>query len=82
VITDLIMPEKEGLETITELRERHPGIKIIAMSGGGRLNNDDYLYMARKFGAACTLAKPFSREELKAALAKAFQSGASPEGPA
>ena len=68
VITDLIMPETEGLETIMELKRRTPGIKIIAISGGGRLSNDDYLKVARKFGANLTLAKPFSREELKAAI--------------
>jgi CheY-like chemotaxis protein len=74
VITDLIMPEKEGLETIMELRQSHPRIKIIAMSGGGRLSNEDYLHLAKRFGAAVTLAKPFAREELKAALAQAFAS--------
>lgn len=72
VITDLIMPEKEGLETIMELRALHPQIKIIAMSGGGRLSNEDYLHLAKRFGAKVTLAKPFTREELKAALAEAF----------
>jgi DNA-binding response OmpR family regulator len=68
VITDLIMPETEGLETIMELKRRTPAIKIIAISGGGRLSNDDYLNVARKFGASRALAKPFSREELKAAI--------------
>jgi CheY-like chemotaxis protein len=72
VITDLIMPEKEGLETIMELRQRHPRIKIIAMSGGGRLSNEDYLHLAKRFGATVALAKPFTREELKAALAQAL----------
>jgi DNA-binding NtrC family response regulator len=70
VITDLIMPEKEGLETIMELREHHPKVKIIAMSGGGRLSNEDYLHLAKRFGATVTLAKPFTREELKAVLAQ------------
>jgi CheY-like chemotaxis protein len=72
VITDLIMPEKEGLETILELRAQHPRIRIIAMSGGGRLSNEDYLHLASRFGATGTLAKPFTREELKEALALAF----------
>ena len=72
VITDLIMPEKEGLETIMELRALYPRLKIIAMSGGGRLSNEDYLHLAKRFGASVTLAKPFSREELKAALAEAL----------
>jgi CheY-like chemotaxis protein len=72
VITDLIMPEKEGLETIMDLRALHPRIRIIAMSGGGRLSNEDYLHLAKRFGAKISLAKPFTREELKAALAEAL----------
>jgi CheY-like chemotaxis protein len=63
VITDLIMPEKEGIETIRELKDSYPGIKIIAMSGGGRLGPETYLTLARKLGAQRTLSKPF---ELKA----------------
>jgi CheY-like chemotaxis protein len=72
VITDLIMPDTEGLETIIELRRRSPQVKIIAISGGGRLSNENYLSVARKFGAHGTLAKPFSREELKAAISAAL----------
>jgi CheY-like chemotaxis protein len=72
VITDLIMPETEGLETIIELRRRSPQIKIIAISGGGRLSTENFLGVAKKFGAHGTLAKPFSREELKAAIAAAL----------
>jgi DNA-binding response OmpR family regulator len=68
VVTDLIMPETEGLETIIELRRRSPQVRIIAISGGGRLSNDNFLGVARKFGAHGTLAKPFSREELRAAI--------------
>ncbi|HEV8482833.1 MAG TPA: response regulator [Blastocatellia bacterium] len=63
MITDLIMPEKEGLDTIIEFRRRFPDIKIIAMSGGGRINSDCYLDFAKKLGANCTLAKPFSNVE-------------------
>jgi DNA-binding response OmpR family regulator len=74
VITDLIMPEKEGLETIVELRQQHPLVRIIAMSGGGRLSNEDYLHLAKRFGAHFTLAKPFTRDELKAVLAQALAS--------
>lgn len=64
VITDLIMPEKEGVETITELRRRFPAIKIIAMSGGGMGGAADYLRMARALGAGQTLSKPFTRDAL------------------
>ena len=58
VITDIVMPDKEGLETIRELRRKNPTLKIIAMSGGGSVAPEDYLSMARTFGAAQTLAKP------------------------
>lgn len=64
VITDLIMPEKEGIETIQELHRRQPALKIIAMSGGGRGNAADYLPLAGLLGATRTMAKPFSHEEL------------------
>jgi DNA-binding NtrC family response regulator len=64
VITDLIMPEKEGLETIAEMKLLHKAVPVIAMSGGGRIGPMDYLDTARHIGAAATLAKPFARSEL------------------
>ena len=64
IITDLIMPEKEGLETILELKKKFPEIKIIAISGGGRVGPEDYLPMAKIFGAKRTLSKPIGRDEL------------------
>jgi CheY-like chemotaxis protein len=64
VLTDLIMPEKEGLETIRELRALNPAVKIIAMSGGGRINSKDYLLMAQRFKAQRVLAKPFLQQTL------------------
>ena len=68
VITDLIMPEKEGIETIIELKRDFPDIKIIAISGGGRIDPKDYLYLAEKLGAQVTLEKPFSRKEVLEAV--------------
>ncbi len=68
VITDLVMPEKEGLETILELRKLLPDMKIIAMSGGGRGSAYDYLKIASKMGAARTLAKPFTKAEIIQAI--------------
>jgi DNA-binding response OmpR family regulator len=68
VLTDLIMPGMEGVELIIELRRRHPGVKIIAMSGGGRNSPDAYLLAAQLFGAARTLPKPFASPELFAAI--------------
>ena len=64
VITDLIMPEKEGLETIADIRRAVDGIPIIAISGGGRAGPSDYLETARFIGANATLAKPFRRQDL------------------
>ncbi|HVY23820.1 MAG TPA: response regulator [Steroidobacteraceae bacterium] len=68
VMVDLIMPEKEGMETITEMRVNRPETKIIAMSGGGRISAKDILPMARAVGANQVLAKPFSNEEMLAAF--------------
>jgi CheY-like chemotaxis protein len=64
VITDIIMPEKEGLETIREIRSTRADAKIIAISGGARLGNMDYLEMAGKLGASEIIAKPFDPSEL------------------
>lgn len=64
VITDLIMPEKEGIETIAEIRRTHANLPILAISGGGRIGPSDYLETARYLGADATLAKPFARQEL------------------
>jgi DNA-binding response OmpR family regulator len=70
VLTDLIMPEKEGLETIPELRRKYPQIKIIAMSGGGRGSAANYLKIAKMMGADRVMTKPFSYQELAAAIAQ------------
>jgi len=78
VLTDLIMPEKEGLETILELRKLAANIKIIAMSGGGRVDADDYLPLATAFGAVRTLAKPFLAAELLAAVADVLAESSPP----
>src|SRR5215831_11647328 len=59
VITDLIMPEKDGLEIIQELRQLDPQVRILAISGGGRVEAEEYLSVARKFGAIEVLPKPF-----------------------
>ena len=68
VITDILMPEQEGLETIRDLRHLDPQAKIIAMSVGGE-GPTGYLSIAVKFGAHRILHKPFSRDELLAAVA-------------
>jgi DNA-binding NtrC family response regulator len=70
VITDLIMPEKEGIETMLELHKLQPALKVIVMSGGGRVDASDYLPIARQLGAARTLAKPFRSQEILDAVAE------------
>jgi CheY-like chemotaxis protein len=64
VITDLIMPEREGIETIRTLRKECPTIPIIAISCGGRVAPDDYLSLAGQMGADRTFAKPFRLDEI------------------
>jgi CheY-like chemotaxis protein len=66
VITDILMPEVEGIETILRLRRLQPDLKIIAVSGGER----DYLGMAAKLGACAALAKPFRPAELLGIVAE------------
>ncbi len=73
VLTDIIMPDKEGLETIHELISLSPSLKIIAMSGGGRYGPNSYLPLAEKLGAKKTLLKPFRREELLAAIQEVLE---------
>ncbi|HFQ88732.1 MAG TPA: response regulator [Desulfobulbus sp.] len=64
VITDLIMPEQEGLETIGQLKKEFADIKIIAISGGGRIGPEAYLPAARELGADRVFSKPFDVQEL------------------
>ena len=68
VITDIIMPDKEGLEIIAELRKDFPAVKIIAISGGGRLNPEGYLISASLLGASKVFKKPFERKDLIEAI--------------
>jgi DNA-binding response OmpR family regulator len=64
VITDIIMPDKEGIETILDLKKKHPSAKIIAISGGGRTNAMDNLRSARLLGANLSFEKPFDHTEI------------------
>jgi DNA-binding response OmpR family regulator len=73
VVTDLIMPNKEGLETIGEIRRSGATTPIIAVSGGGRLKATDLLVLANHLGANAVLAKPFEAEDLIAKVQAELQ---------
>lgn len=73
LITDIIMPGKEGIETIMEIRELYPDIKIVAMSGGGKKGNEDFLKSAEMVGAHCTIAKPFEPDDFIKTLKNALK---------
>ena len=76
VITDLLMPAREGLETIKALRQEDKSIPIIAISGGGRFGNADYLAIAQTFGASAALRKPFKYRQLIGAVDSLLATGA------
>jgi DNA-binding response OmpR family regulator len=82
VITDIIMPEQGGLETIREIRRRAPDAKIIAMSGGSRFGNSDSLAMAATLGAADVFSKPFDPHDLLDRIGRCLAGGGpGPSGP-
>lgn len=68
VVMDVIMPHKEGIETILELRKRAPGVKIIAISGGGRARHGGFLMVAKRAGAHQVFAKPLKLRALYKAI--------------
>jgi len=68
VLTDLIMPDTDGIETIREFKRIHSGVKIIAMSGGGWVGTRNYLKAAKLLGADETLTKPFAKEDVAAMI--------------
>ncbi len=68
VITDIVMPEKEGIETITEIRSINASIPILAISGGGRISPRSHLHLAEHMGANGTLEKPFDGSTLIAKI--------------
>ncbi|MBM3163713.1 MAG: response regulator [Chlorobi bacterium] len=68
VVTDMLMPEKEGVETIRDIRKISPSTKIIAISGGGICMPENYLNLAMIMGADASISKPFGRKELLDAI--------------
>ena len=75
VVTDIIMPDKEGIEMILEMRRQKPDAKIVAISGGGRTGNVEFLKMAESFGAMATLKKPIRLAELLKVLSEYLGDG-------
>lgn len=70
ILTDLIMPEQEGMETIRKIIKKDPQAKIIAMSGGGRIGPQDYLSVAKDLGAKEVIRKPLEIDALLKLLGK------------
>ncbi len=68
VVTDLIMPEEDGLKVVIKLKELKPSIKIIAISGGGKAGPASYLNLAKALGADAIYTKPFSVNDLIAKI--------------
>ena len=68
IILDIVMPEKDGLETIMEIRKKAPEMKVIAISGGGVIEPNTYLEVAAGLGAQQVFTKPLDRGELLAAV--------------
>ena len=73
VIMDIIMPKKDGVEAIMDLKIEFPDVKIIAMSGGGRIGPKNYLEIARGFGASFIFDKPFRKDDILGAIKKLLE---------
>jgi len=68
MIADIMMPELDGIGLIVAVRKRHPNLRVLCVSGGGRDFKADYLPIAEKLGADMVLAKPFKAKQLIAAV--------------
>ncbi len=68
LITDILMPEKDGIEIINETQENNPSVKIMTISGGGLIEADTYLDIALEIGSLYSLKKPFSIDEFISAI--------------
>lgn len=79
VITDIIMPQKDGVQMMIELQREHPGVKFFAISGAGAKKPGEYLPLTKGVGAIATFAKPVDKEELLNTVMEFFPE-ASPNG--
>ncbi len=68
IITDILMPEMDGLEVLQNIRDHHPGLPVIAISGGAKRSEIDFLPVAKQFGACKALEKPISKDALLQAI--------------
>lgn len=75
IITDVIMPDCDGIELVMAVRRKLPDIKVIVMSGGGRVRAGHYLDLAEKLGAANVFEKPFDTAELRETVRRLLDSG-------
>jgi len=73
LITDVLMPERDGIELIGEVRSKYPGMRIIVMTAGGQIPGGDYILMAKRLGAHVSLEKPFSGQEIFTAVTAAME---------
>lgn len=78
VVTDLIMPEVNGMDVLSQIKQEHPETRVIVISGGGRLTPISYLDVAKKLGADDVLTKPFTAFELTSAAAMVLHSPVAP----
>lgn len=77
LITDIIMPQKDGLEVVLELRKKYPDLKIIAISGGGRIHPEGYLPSAKHFGADLIFQKPLVHKDFLHAVSSLLKDSGS-----
>src|SRR5690242_14942558 len=68
VVTDILMPEQDGIGLIMQMRRERPGVKVIAISGGGRIGNSNFLTLATKLGADSVMPKPIDTDKLVDAI--------------
>ncbi len=73
IITDIVMPEEDGLEVIMWVKATYPNTLLMAISGGGYFDSRDYLLMAKELGASLVLCKPFEINSLLAGIKRLLQ---------
>jgi CheY-like chemotaxis protein len=73
VVLDILMPERDGIETIRAIRKSSATLPVLAISGGSRVGWCDFLHLAAQFGASATLAKPFEANELVCCVARLLE---------